>query len=116
MLMIHNCRHRAEQCMLALFNGIDKPFSGINFLLDKKNGFLLPFIFFSTPIIFFQHFPVSFTNAKLRCIFRIQSKFQFAVIIDDKKIRYYITFGLIYLTHISTWFWTQADYLLHDFF
>ena len=44
--MVHNRGHGAQQGMLPLLDGINKPFCCINFLLDKKNCFFLTPVFF----------------------------------------------------------------------
>ena len=73
--MLHYGVHSAEQRMLSLLDGIYKPFSRINLLLDEQYGFFLPLIFFSSPVIFFQHIPVAFADTELRGITAVQRQF-----------------------------------------
>jgi hypothetical protein len=54
--------------MLALLDGINKPFRGINFLFDKNNRFFLTLVFFRSAMLFLHHVAVTFADPELRSI------------------------------------------------
>src|SRR5215203_1822910 len=101
--------------MLPLLDGINKPLSGINFLLNKKYRLLLLPVFFCTTVIFFQHIPIAFTNTQLRCIFRIKSELQFSRIIKNKKVWNNVAFCFMRPTYVATGFRVKFSNLVHYF-
>ena len=91
-LVIHNGFHGIQQGIVPLFNGINKPFGGINLLLNEDDRFFLPFIFFTSAVIFFQHVTVSLTYTEIRGIFIIKCQLKFAGIVINKKVGHYVAF------------------------
>ena len=102
--------------MLSLFNGIYKPFGGINFLFNKKNGFFLSSVFFGTFIIISQHIAVAFANAQVGGIFGVERYFKFSNIIYYKKIGNHITLQFISIAYLPTGLGIELDDLIDYFF
>jgi len=47
MLVVHDRVHGIIECLLPLFDGVDKPFGCVYLLLDKKHGLFLALVFFA---------------------------------------------------------------------
>src|SRR5687768_527680 len=116
MLVVHDGGHRAKQCMLPLLNSINKPFGGIDLLLDEQHRLLLPPVFLGTAVVFFKHIPVPPADPEFGSISRIKCQLQLTCVIKYKKIGYYIAFCLIHTPYMTARLWIQADNLVHYFF
>ncbi len=86
MLVIHDRVHGIIKRLLPLLYGIYKPFGGIDLLLDEQDGFFLPLVFLTATVILFQHVLISFADAQIRCVLRVQRQIELASAIGDEEI------------------------------
>ena len=87
MLKIDNGCHRGKQCLLALFDGIDKPPGSIDFLLNKHHSIFhfAGLIGFIVGVIF-KHLVVGAVNPQFGHIGVVELNGEYSVIIFDDKI------------------------------